>query len=54
MFGLSSTNARLYADMGLKAIFMNRVDVHEREVRRERKELEFIWRPYWQYSGIDT
>ena len=30
VFGLSATNARLYADMGFKAVFANRVDVQER------------------------
>ena len=33
-FGLSATNARLFADMGLKSIFINRIDVHERSIRR--------------------
>lgn len=53
-FGLSSTNARLFAEMGIKAIFMNRIDVHERSARRDKRELEFLWRPYWPYSGKET
>lgn len=53
-FGLSATNARLFADMGIKAVFMNRIDVHERSMRREIKELEFVWKPYNLYSGSDA
>jgi beta-glucosidase/6-phospho-beta-glucosidase/beta-galactosidase len=26
-FGLSATNARLFAEMGIKALFINRIDV---------------------------
>lgn len=40
------------AAMGLKAIFGNRIDVHDRQIRRESRKLEFVWRPYYEYSGI--
>lgn len=53
-FGLSASNARLFADMGLQSIFMNRIDVHERMGRRKNRELEFLWRPYNEYSGRDS
>lgn len=54
VFGLSASNARMMADSGIKAIFMNRVDVHEREIRRHNLDLEFIWRPYYMFSGKDA
>jgi hypothetical protein len=36
---------------GLKAIFGNRIDVHDRQIRRDNRKLEFVWRPYYEYSG---
>ena len=53
-FGLSATNARLFAEMGIKALFMNRIDVHERQSRRKLRELEFVWKPYSAYSGAEA
>jgi hypothetical protein len=38
----------------MKAVFMNRIDVSERAKRRHYREMEFVWRPYNDYSGRDT
>lgn len=35
VFGLSASNARMFADMGIQSIFMNRIDVHDRSIRRD-------------------
>jgi hypothetical protein len=53
-FGLSATNARLFAEMGIKALFINRIDVHERSMRRAQRELEFVWQPYSLFSGREA
>lgn len=51
-FGHSSANARLYADMGLEALFVGRLDVRDREKRfMEDHSLNFIWRPSSRHFG---
>lgn len=54
VFGLSATNARLMSEMGIKAVFGNRIDVADRQLRRNQKSLEFVWRPYFEYSGKEA
>ena len=45
-FGHSVGNAHLYAEMGLEAIFMARINEDDKSVRRAEKNLEFIWAPF--------
>ena len=54
IFGLTTTSARLFGDMGMKANFMNRIDVQDRSRTRIMRELEVVWRPYYEYSGKDS
>lgn len=44
-FGHSSTNARLFADLGFEAMFVARHDKSEQSTRDENKSYEFLWRP---------
>jgi hypothetical protein len=44
-FGHSSANARLYADMGLEALFVGRLDKRDMEKRFEEHSLNVLWRP---------
>ena len=44
-FGHSSTNARLFADLGFEAMFVARHDKSEQKIRDEKKSYEFLWRP---------
>ena len=54
IFGLALTSARIFSDIGMKANFMNRIDVGDRSRKRHFRELEVVWRPYHEYSGKDT
>ena len=47
-FGHGAGTASLWADMGFDAFGLNRIDDREKEQRKERQTLEFIWR------GSDT
>lgn len=44
-FGHSNTNMRLFSDMGFDAVFMARMDRHDKATRLQNKRMEFIWRP---------
>ena len=51
-FGHSSANARLYADMGLEALFVGRLDVRDRDKRFEKDHsLNYLWRPFSRHFG---
>lgn len=51
-FGHSAANARLYADMGLEALFVGRLDVRDREKRFETDHnINFLWRPFSKHFG---
>ena len=52
-FGHSSTNVRLFADMGFDAWFFSRLDYQDRDRRLDAKEMEFLWRPYFDHFGFD-
>ena len=43
-FGHSSATASLWADIGFDAFGLNRINFEEKEIRRDRQELEFVWR----------
>ena len=45
-FGHSSTNARIFAEMGFDALFFARLDHSDKENRAKNRELEFVWQPY--------
>ena len=51
-FGHSSANARLYADMGLEALFVGRIDSQDKNKRFEEKSLNFLWRPHSKHFGV--
>ena len=53
-FGHSSTNARLFAEMGFDAFFFARLDYQDRERREKESELEFIWIPSYSTFGDTT
>jgi alpha-mannosidase len=44
-FGHSSTNARLFAEMGFDALFFARIDYQDKNRRMDSRELEWVWRP---------
>lgn len=50
-FGHSSANARFFAEMGFDAWFFSRLDYQDRERRLNDKEMEFIWRPFFDHFG---
>jgi alpha-mannosidase len=50
-FGHSSTNARLYAEMGLDALIFARLDRIEKSKRMSNKSLEYIWQPHFDLLG---
>ena len=53
--GHSSTNTRLFSQLGFKAQYFSRVDqdlkVHLSSKNETNKELNFIWRPYGKNAG---
>lgn len=51
MYGHSSTNARLYAESGIEAMFIKNVDPEERKQRLANSSMEFIWRPQFLNLG---
>ena len=44
-YGHSAANARIYADMGMEALFLGRMNLREKHKRSLDKSLNFIWRP---------
>jgi alpha-mannosidase len=46
-YGHSNTAARLFADMGMDALFISRGDSDDKDNRLQKKEMEFVWRPSW-------
>ena len=50
-FGHSAANTRLFADMGLEAIFINRITMKENEKRWFKKDTNFVWRPFSKHFG---
>lgn len=50
-FGHSTANAKLYADMGLEAIFFARADTFDIEARKAKQEMEWLWRPFFEHRG---
>jgi alpha-mannosidase len=53
-FGHSNANARLFAEMGLDAVFFARLDEQEKTKRLDDKSMEWIWRPFWDSIGEDA
>jgi hypothetical protein len=51
LYGHSSTNARLYAESGIEAIFIKNIDPSERKVRLENQTMEYLWRPNYYNLG---
>jgi hypothetical protein len=45
-FGLSSAYARLASDVGIEALFIQRADREEKEMKRSLKERTQLWRPF--------
>ena len=52
-YGHSSTNARLFADMGFEALFVARHDKSEGTTRKINKSYDFLWRPYSKHFGSE-
>ncbi|CDW79296.1 glycosyl hydrolases family 38 protein [Stylonychia lemnae] len=50
-FGHSNTNARFFAEMGFDAWFFARLDYQDKDRRQNDTELEFVWRPSFDYLG---
>ena len=50
-FGLSSAYARLAADVGIEALFIQRADREEKEMKRGLKERVQVWRPFEENFG---
>jgi alpha-mannosidase len=50
-FGHSATNARLYADMGLEALFISRIATGDRDKRIKDSALNYLWRPDTTHFG---
>jgi hypothetical protein len=45
---------RLFNDMGFDAVFMARMDRHDKEEREKDKSMEFVWRPSQTTLGNNT
>ena len=50
-FGHSASNARLYADMGLEALFISRIATGDRDKRIKEKAMNYLWRPDTKHFG---
>lgn len=50
-FGHSTASQRLYADMGLDAVFFARAHVYDKQRRIDTKEMEWLWRPMFNHHG---
>ena len=53
-FGHSSTNARLFAEMGFDAVFFARADYQDKKKRVHQESLEYVWRPSSDSLGTDV
>ena len=47
-FGHSAATVELFSRMGFKTIAFARIDDEEKVVRKNKKELEFIWQPTFE------
>ena len=45
-FGHSRTNAYVLSQLGFENLVLVRIDYKEKEIRKSKKEMEFIWKPY--------
>jgi len=50
-FGHSNANAALFADFGFDAVFMSRINHHDREQRKKDGDMTFLWRPFSKHFG---
>lgn len=50
-FGHSSANARLFAEMGIEAIFSSRATQSDKIKRMKRKSMTYLWRPFSTHFG---
>jgi len=50
-FGHSSTNARVFADLGFEAQFFARLDRMDKQQRVKEHAMEYIWRPFSKHFG---
>ena len=53
-FGHSSTNARLFSDMGFDAFFYARTDYQDKNKRSDEKSLEYLWYPSQNLENKDV
>uniref|UniRef100_A0A0K8SVP2 Alpha-mannosidase n=1 Tax=Lygus hesperus TaxID=30085 RepID=A0A0K8SVP2_LYGHE len=53
-FGHSSEQGEQFAKMGFDAVFFGRINQDEYLTRRDKREMEMIWRPYKDGSTIFT
>ena len=44
-FGHSAANAELFAQMGMEAMFFARINGPEKDERKAKQDMEFIWTP---------
>ena len=49
--GHSITHPRLLAESGIQSLYLLNVNPKEREQRKKKKELQFLWRPFYQHIG---
>lgn len=45
------THPRLLAEAGIQSLYILNVNPKERELRSQKKELQFLWRPFYQHLG---
>ena len=50
-FGHSTANQALFADMGMEAMFVGRLDFEDKQKRLEDLTMEFIWEPFSKDRG---
>jgi lysosomal alpha-mannosidase len=53
-FGHSKTNAAVMSRLGFNNLVMVRIDEKEKEIRKNKKEMEFIWKPYYEIDNGDS
>ena len=44
-FGHSSTNAKLFRDLGFDGLFFGRMSDDQKKILQQDKDMQFIWRP---------
>ena len=50
-FGHHSATGALFAEMGFEAVVFCRIDYQDKDLRKQKAEMEFVWRPFNKSYG---